>query len=235
MVDFSMFADFLLSVGAKLDSSMQFFGGFATDVMEATRRWSTIAAECVVGLSALQIVKYVGVIGATIALLPQVQALKAVRGFMVSCTVPMNLTGKRLKTKEPYEGPIRYVMFVFALFLFYQIFSQFFGLIVIATPETLLMDLFLQLSLFIWLLWQMRNLEQVARTEFASDGEKTKRMLLEIDGALSNTGIRLNSVFWTAVVMPLLALAPKAVEVTGEQALFGALNQLTANVADFLN
>jgi hypothetical protein len=235
MADFSMLADLLLSAEANLDNAMQFVDGFATDVMEVTSRCSTIAAEYVVGLSALQIVKHVGFIGAVIALLPQVQALKTVRGFMVSCTVPMNLTGKRLKKKEPYEGPIRYVMFVFALFLFYQIFSQVFGLIVVATAETVFMDLFFQLSLFIWLLWRMRNLEQVARKEFASDGEKTKRMLLEIDGALSNTGIRLNSVFWTAVVLPLLALAPKAVEATGEQTLFGAWSQLTANLADYLN
>jgi hypothetical protein len=202
----------------------------AADAFDAASRNYHRTINYLEGLNPPQLLKLFGALGALSGLLPQVRAFVAVRSLMVNCTVPMNLTGKRLKTKKPYEGPIRAVMFVFSLFVFYQVFSQASSLLVSASLETVMLDIAFQALLFIWLLLQFRFLEHIARAEFAGDHHKTTRILREIDEALAGTGIRLNAIFWTAVIMPPLSLLPRAFEASGEDTLTGAIHALTGTL-----
>jgi len=160
--------------------------------------------------------KIVGLVSALLALSPNLRALLRVRTLMVNCEVPMNLTGKRLGPRAPYVGPIRRTMFIFALFVFYQLVSQISGMLTVTTVERVLMELFFQLGILIWLLLSFREIDQVVIANFEGDETRIGRMRQELDGALSSSGIKLNRIFWTGAMMPLFSVLPKSLEASGQ-------------------
>ncbi|MBI1212973.1 MAG: hypothetical protein GC190_16040 [Alphaproteobacteria bacterium] len=98
------------------------------------------------------------------------RVLAEVRASIVSCTRPLNFTGLRIGPSEPYIAPLRNLFFWYAMFVFYQLISQFTGAVGDPDLTGAAAEFVVQLSLVLVVYSRWRSIVAVGRRAYEEEG-----------------------------------------------------------------
>jgi hypothetical protein len=130
---------------------------------------------------------------------------------LISCERVFDFRGLGIGPSDDFVDPLRSLLFGYAIYLFYQLVSQAYGL-----GETSLtsfwIDFGLQAFLFLIVLCLLIRLWLIARTKFKVAGVQMQRFTKEFGEILEQRNLSLRNLIGSTFILPVASIVPRAFE-----------------------
>lgn len=130
---------------------------------------------------------------------------------LISCDRVFDFTGLKIGPADDFVDPVRSLLFGYAIYLFYQVVSQAYGMGE-TTVTSFWIDLVLQVFLFTMVLALLVRLWVIARRKFKAAGVQMRRFTGQLSGILRQRNLSLRNLVVSTFVLPLASVVPRALE-----------------------
>lgn len=182
------------------------------DLIESSKSFLSGFASWISGLDQSMLIRTLGFTLASASIVSNWGALGEVRESIVTCVRPISFKGLGIGTSDEFIAPMRALFFTFALYVFYQLISQFQSLFGGAGSTQFAVDTIIQLGLFSILAFQILRIRRLAIRRYQDESKKLQKFQRTFDKALSDHNIRMTDLVRGTIILPLASLGPKAYE-----------------------
>lgn len=195
-------------------ASTSAFGTTATttDYIEGSKSFVVGFVNWIGSLDQTMLIRTIGFTFAAASIVSNWNALGEVRESIVSCVRPISFKGLGIGKSDDFIAPMRALFFTFALYVFYEVVSQFQNLFGDPSSTQFAVDAAIQLVLFSILAFQILRIRNMAASRFEEESKKLKKFQKTFDKALAEHNIRMTDLVRGALILPLASSLPRAYE-----------------------